>query len=436
MTDPLGSRLRVCYVVSYFHPYASGAERQALAQGIELARRGHTVHVVTHAVPGYPIRDEEYEGIFIHRWVESLHIGPLFAPTFVAGVIQALRQLRSEFDLVHTHQALWEAVATGLGRRWLRGAPTLVQPASSGYYGEAEELARTRGANWLRRAILQNTAFAAISADIERQWTALGVPPQRIVRTASGVDADHFRPGPSSVDATLLPRPRVMFTGRLHPQKNLDLLLDAWTKVARQTSANLILVGPGPRRDRLIGRTRDLGIADRVQFTGAVADPTYRHARAADLPVRLAERRRRHEQLAPGGDGDRPGLRGLGDRRQYRPPRRRPDRAPRPRQRFRCLGLRLDRGSWTIRHEFGTSVTRPACASRTSSPFRASWTAISTSTTDSWIGPGHLRIGGGWEEWSVAGKDLFAHHPSPTTRHPRARFRNCDIGPRFARGER
>jgi glycosyltransferase involved in cell wall biosynthesis len=284
MTDPVGSRLRICYVVSYFHPFVSGAERQALAQGIELARRGHSVHVVTHAVRGYPIRDEEYEEVFIHRWVESLHVGPLFAPTFVAGVIQALRQLRSEFDLVHTHQALWEAVATGLGRRWLRGVPTLIQPASSGYYGEAQELARTRGSRWIRRAILQNTALAAISGDIEREWIALGVPPQRIARTASGVDADHFRPGPSAFEGTLLPPPRAMFTGRLHPQKNLDLLLDAWAQVARRTSANLILVGQGPERERLSERTRDLGIADRVQFTGAVTDPA-EMLRAADLFV-------------------------------------------------------------------------------------------------------------------------------------------------------
>ena len=93
------------------------------------------------------------------------------------GFIRALRQLRPCYDLIHTHQALWEAVATGLGRRGLGDVPTLIQPASSGYYGEAEELARTRGAAWLRRVILRNTAFAAISADIEREWLELGVAP-------------------------------------------------------------------------------------------------------------------------------------------------------------------------------------------------------------------------------------------------------------------
>ena len=66
-----GPPLRVCYVVSYFHPFASGAEGQALAQGLELARRGHVVHVVTRDVPGYPVVDEDYHGVFIHRWVKT-----------------------------------------------------------------------------------------------------------------------------------------------------------------------------------------------------------------------------------------------------------------------------------------------------------------------------------------------------------------------------
>lgn len=277
------SKLRVCYVLSYFHPRESGAERQALAQGVELAKRGHSVQVVTHALGGQA-RDEEVQGIQVHRWVRSSRVGPLFAVSFVAGVIQALRRLRGSYDLIHTHQGLWEAVATGLGRNSFQGAPTLVQPASSGYYGEAEELARTRGFPLLRRLILRNHAFAAISADIEDQWTRLGVPQARIFRMASGVDATHFREGFSGIETQLRPRPRVVFTGRLHPQKNLSLLLDAWPAVAKRTKANLILVGQGPEQGHLEARAVELGIADRVQFTGPLSDPA-EILRAADLFV-------------------------------------------------------------------------------------------------------------------------------------------------------
>ncbi|WP_406696573.1 glycosyltransferase family 4 protein [Singulisphaera sp. Ch08] len=277
------SKVRVCYALSYFHPLESGAERQALAQGVELVKRGHSVQVVTHAVDGLA-RDEDVQGIQVHRWVRSSRVGPLFAVSFVAGVIRALRRLRGSYDLIHTHQGLWEAIATGLGRQTFGGVPTLVQPASSGYYGEAEELSRTKGFPLLRRLILRNHAFAAISADIEDQWLRLGVPPERMFRMASGVDAVHYRPGKSEIESALLPRPRVMFTGRLHPQKNLMRLLDAWPAVAKLTSANLILVGQGPEHDRLKARVAELGIADRVQFAGAVNDPAD-ILRAADLFV-------------------------------------------------------------------------------------------------------------------------------------------------------
>ena len=134
----------------------------------------------------------------------------------------------------------------------------------------------------LRRLILGNTAFAAISAEIENQWLELGVPASRLVRTASGVDTEHFHPGPSRVESELLPRPRVLFTGRLHPQKNLPLLLEAWTEVCRRTAANLILIGPGGDRDSLTELAANLGIANRVQFVGAVADPA-EYLRAGDV---------------------------------------------------------------------------------------------------------------------------------------------------------
>ncbi len=282
---------RICYVLSHFHPNASGAERQALAQGIELVRRGHSVRVVTRAVPGQP-RDASIGGVLVHRWVRTIAVGPAFGVSFVAGVIRALRRLRPEYDLIHTHQGLWEAISTGTGQAFglLRGAPSLIQPASSGYYGEAEELARTRGFDRLRRLILRNTEFAAISADIEAQWLALGVPWTRMNRMSSGVDTDLFRPGPPdpAIEASLPPRSqlRVVFTGRLHPQKNLEILLNAWPTVVARTGATLILVGDGPDRDRLEVVAERLSITGYVHFTGPVADPSgwLRSADAFVLP--------------------------------------------------------------------------------------------------------------------------------------------------------
>lgn len=280
--------LRICLVLSHFHPRESGAERQALAQAIELVRRGHQVRVVTRAVEGLP-RDDLIQGVLVHRWIFPGTIGPLFGIGFVVGLIRALRRLRWSYDLIHAHQALWEAISTGTGRDLFAGAPILIQPASSGYDGEAEELSRTKGFPILRRLILRNTFFAAISADIEAQWRALGVRADRIVRTSSGVDAERFRPGPSGWDADQPKGPRVVFTGRLHPQKNLDLLLDAWPRVVeRVPEAVLLLVGQGPDQPRLEERARTIRPVGSVRFVGSVADPAeiLRSADAFALPSR------------------------------------------------------------------------------------------------------------------------------------------------------
>ena len=267
---------------SHFYPQASGAERQALVQGSELVRRGHSVRVVTRAIPGLPT-DDVLDGVLIHRWIRTIEVGPLFGLSFVAGVARSLRKLRPHYDLIHTHQGLWESISTGIARPLLSGAPTLIQPASSGYYGEAEEMSRTKGFPLLRRAALNNSAFAAISVDIENQWLALGVPPSKMIRLASGVDADHFRPGPiePAFEASLPPRPRVVFTADCTRRRTSTFFLRVWPEVKRVTGASLVLVGDGDERSRLVELAVELGIADRVHFAGRVDDPAP-YLRAAD----------------------------------------------------------------------------------------------------------------------------------------------------------
>jgi glycosyltransferase involved in cell wall biosynthesis len=268
--------LRVCYLLSRFHPVASGAERQALLQGEGLVRRGHEVHVLTRAVPGCP-DDEMIAGVQVHRWVRPVEIGPLFGISFVRDVIAGLRELRSRIDLIHTHQALWESIACGLGLVLgrLGPVPVLIQPASAGHFGEAQEMSRTRGFPVLRRLALRNRHFAAISAEIEREWLALGVPPERIVRMASAVDTDHFRPGPvpQALEDQLPPRPRVVFTGRLHPQKNLDVLVRAWPDVVARHDAHLIVIGDGPLRDDLSRAIQAAGLGRSIHPLGSRGDP-------------------------------------------------------------------------------------------------------------------------------------------------------------------
>jgi glycosyltransferase involved in cell wall biosynthesis len=87
----------------------------------------------------------------------------------------------------------------------------------------------------------------------------------RVTVNYHGVSLDRFHPAAAPHDAG---RPCVVTCGRLEPYKGHHVLLRAIAEMTRTTRC--IVVGEGPQRARLEQLVRDLGIADRVEFTGPV----------------------------------------------------------------------------------------------------------------------------------------------------------------------
>jgi len=72
---------------------------------------------------------------------------------------------------------------------------------------------------------------------------------------------------------------------RLHELAGQTYLIDAFTRIARRRrDVRLVICGTGPLRDTLESQARDLGVADRVTFTGLVAnEEVARYAAVADV---------------------------------------------------------------------------------------------------------------------------------------------------------
>lgn len=283
-TESAGAaRLRIGLCLSLYWPIESGAERQARRHAHELVRRGHQVTIYTRRVSGRPMRERDGD-VNICRAIRTCDVGPLFGVTFLASLAWRLWRDRHQLDLMHCHQAFWEAVATG----WIHrrtGLPTLVQPAAGGPYGEIQTMSRTRGNRLVRSLILANSHFVAISQQIEDELRSWGVGDERLDRFASGIDVDEFTPGPSPLESQLPARPRVIFLGRLHPQKNLAMLLQAWQIIQKRVAtANLLLVGDGPQRQELEQLVDALQLRQSVHFLGAQTNPLP-YLQAADLFV-------------------------------------------------------------------------------------------------------------------------------------------------------
>lgn len=73
----------------------------------------------------------------------------------------------------------------------------------------------------------------------------------------------------------------MVLVGQMRPPKGQDLALGALARM-RHRRARLRLVGDGPDRAKLQETTSHLGLEDRVEWAGKVADPAP-HLRAADL---------------------------------------------------------------------------------------------------------------------------------------------------------
>jgi glycosyltransferase involved in cell wall biosynthesis len=110
---------------------------------------------------------------------------------------------------------------------------------------------------------------------------------RRLMYGTWGVDLTEFTPKRDGREQYLQPGPVLLFVGRLHAEKGLFFLLDAFGLVEEQfPEARLVLVGDGPERVALERLVAERGWSGRVVMTGTIKNrdlPPY--FRAADVFV-------------------------------------------------------------------------------------------------------------------------------------------------------
>ena len=109
----------------------------------------------------------------------------------------------------------------------------------------------------------------------------------RLMYGTWGVDLAAFTPQRDGREPDFGSSPAILYVGRLHPEKGLSSLLDAFDLVkARTAQARLVLVGDGPARSGVEQRLQERGWQDAVCLTGTIKHrdlPPY--FRAAELFV-------------------------------------------------------------------------------------------------------------------------------------------------------
>jgi glycosyltransferase involved in cell wall biosynthesis len=222
---------------------------------------------------------------------------------FPRGLKSYLQQLhRIDGPILHLH-GVW------MGFQWsaARAARQQKIPAVLSPHGMLNRWhLRHLGFKELRKLIywraLAYPAFRHISlihavTPRERDELATWLPGQCIEVIPNAIDLeamDHLRANAGDESAPPVDEPYLLFLGRLHPVKGIDLLIEAFAQSMRAIKRRFRLLIVGPESDpaysaKLKSLVRLLGVEQKVTFLGPVFEPQakislYRHAWAFCAP--------------------------------------------------------------------------------------------------------------------------------------------------------
>lgn len=246
--------LRTIQVASPLQPYAS-AEEYAVLSG---ARRGTT----GRSVYGQDLFEE------VERYAD------------IAAAIAA----EEPHDLIDTHD--WITFAAGERARAVSGKPFVAHIHATEYdrcggHGNPEIHRREAEGMLAADRIVSNSAM--LRRRVEESY---GIPATRMEVVHFGIDVTPDRAAPEELPLARH-RPTVLFLGRVTRQKGPDSFLEVARRVTDHVAdAQFLVVGTGDLLPRVIERTVELGLAERVHFAGPVGGAEVdRLYRAADVCV-------------------------------------------------------------------------------------------------------------------------------------------------------
>ncbi len=263
--------LRVVMVIQSYLPRLGGAEKQLAAVCRALRKGGLEPSIVTRRYPGMSAF-ESIEGTPVYR-VPAPRPKALAALCYLLFGYFRIRSLRPH--VLHAHELLSPTDLGILAKRNLN-CPLVVKVLRGGKLGDLDKLHHRRGGQARIRRLRQYVdVFLAISREIETELAAEGIDPARCRFLPNGVDTHIYQPASQrekkEIRAALgLPDGFIcLYSGRLAPEKGLDILLNAWKKVsAKHAQAHLLLLGSGPQEAAL----GEMAV-ERVIFGGYVPDP-------------------------------------------------------------------------------------------------------------------------------------------------------------------
>lgn len=244
-----------------------GAERVlvTLLGGSEPWRARYDIHLA--------LLDDEPRAYDLPEWVEVHQLDARYK------LLPSLTQLRALTRRLAPDATLSFLTRANIANAWAmagRGRPWLI----SERVNTSAHLGSARAAKAMVRLVYPRAAHViAVSEGVVDDLAAhFGVARTRMSAIANPVDHQRIAELAAEPPAFVPAGPYIVAAGRLMPNKNFPLLLRAYAQAAPHE--RLVILGEGPERSALAALAASLGIADRVDMPGFVANPFAVVARA------------------------------------------------------------------------------------------------------------------------------------------------------------
>ncbi len=207
------------------------------------------------------------------RFSEITHHGPLDF-----GQFSKLRKYvaEHEFDIVHSHEYKSNFAALMLRRRF---SNLKILSTAHGWTGSSF---RERRIYYPadKRLLRYFPLIVSVSSEITDELIAKGISSDRIVTIPNGIDPELFRRDPTKRQSFRrehhINQNDVVIgaVGRLERQKRFDVLLTAFSNVAKQSDQDvkLLIAGEGSLREALRQQIQQLDLGEKANLLGHFAD--------------------------------------------------------------------------------------------------------------------------------------------------------------------
>jgi glycosyltransferase involved in cell wall biosynthesis len=259
-------------ISTQFPPEVGGAGVYVHTLSKEMVKRGHQVVVITRG-SWKGLESDRLDGINVYR-VPYLHLYPFIVHTHEIFQKMIFKELRSNLDLVHTHQPFSPPIKTTLPM--IATIHASVGPGAielQTFYtgrripGPLFSLMRSYVKATQDRIFERADAITTVSKAVANELHTLhGLDATSISVLGNGVDIEVFEPGKTKPSENV-----VLYTGGLSYRKGLiDLVMAARHVLNKYPEVSFILTGTGPIERELRRMITKMGMTNNFRFLGFV----------------------------------------------------------------------------------------------------------------------------------------------------------------------